>query len=87
MREMERRERERGLCAERRGAGQRETKMSGLFREELLQKEQPRPWAGKFSIGGRICQVGTEGCWEARSALLCKICTSVPCPRVQKPHT
>jgi hypothetical protein len=29
---------------------------------------------------GRVCQVGTEGCWEnleARSALICKICTSV----------
>ena len=39
------------------------------------------PWGGKFKSGGRVCQVGTEGCLEnleARSALVCKICTSVP---------
>jgi hypothetical protein len=48
----------------------------------LLELEQQ---AGKFKVGGRISQVGTEGCWEnleARSALVCKICTSVPFPRV-----
>ena len=41
---------------------------------------QPSPWVGKFRVGDRVCQVGTEGCWEnleARSALICKICTSV----------
>ena len=47
--------------------------MPGLYREEPLEEEQPRPWAGKFRVGGRVCQVGTEGCWEnleARSAFL-----------------
>jgi len=36
-----------------------------------------------------VCQVGTEGCWEnleARSALICEICTSVPVPS-PKPNT
>lgn len=35
-------------------------------------------WAGKFRVGGRVCQLGIEGCFEnlqARSALVCKICT------------
>ena len=58
-----------GEVRERKGTRRerRETKMSGLYREE-----QPR---------GKVCQVGTEGCWEnleARSALVCKICTSAP---------
>ena len=38
--------------------------------------------AGKFKVGSRVCQVGSGGCWEnleARSALVCKICTSVAC--------
>ena len=58
------------------------TKMSGLYREEPLGEGQPSPWAGKFRVGGRVCQVGTEGCWEnleARSALICNIYTSIPC--------
>jgi hypothetical protein len=32
---------------------------------------------------GRLYQAGTEGCWEtleSRCDLVCKICTSVPCP-------
>ena len=39
-------------------------------------------WTGKFRVGGRVCQIETEGCWEnleARSVLVCKICTAVPC--------
>lgn len=55
--------------------------MSGLFREEPLKGGQPSPWVGKFEVRGRICQGGTEGCWEnqeVRSALVCKICTSDP---------
>ena len=59
--------------------------MSRLYREETMEEWQPSPWTGKFRVGGRVCQVGTEGCWEnleARSALVCKICTSVPFPRV-----
>ena len=67
------------------GGGSGVTKMSGLYREEPLGEGQPSPWAGKFRVGGRVCQVGTEGCWEnleARSALVCKICTAVPCSGV-----
>jgi len=62
--------------------------MSG-YREEPLGEGQPRSWAGKFKVGGRVCQVGTEGCWEnleAKSALVCKICTSVFCPLVKTKH-
>ena len=32
-------------------------------------------WATNFRVEGRVCQVGTEGCWEildARSILECK---------------
>lgn len=66
------REREKGCpCREDRSEG--ETKMSGFYREKPLGEGQPSPWAGKFRVGGRVCHVGTEGCWEileARSALL-----------------
>ena len=64
--------------------------MFGLYREEPLGEGQPSPWAGKFRVGGRVCQVGTEGCWEnleARSALVCKICTSDPYPGVRSQTT
>ena len=64
-----------------------ETKMSGLYKEEPPEEGQPSLWAGKFRVEGRICQVETEGCWEnleAGSALIHKICTSVPC---QKPDS
>lgn len=78
------REREKGCpCREDRSGG--ETKMSGFYREKPLGEGQPSPWAGKFRVGGRICQVGSEGCWEnleARSASVCKIGTPVPCPGV-----
>lgn len=56
----------------------RETKMSGLYWEE-----QPKPTAGKFRVGGRVCEVETEECWEnvePRSALVCKTCTPAPDP-------
>jgi hypothetical protein len=59
--------------------------MSGLYRKELQGKGQPSPWTGKFKFWDKVCQVGTEGCWEnleARSALVCNICISLPCPRV-----
>jgi hypothetical protein len=49
-RERERRERE----------GRRLKRMSGLYMEELLGEWQPNPWAGKFRVEGRVCQVGTE---------------------------
>lgn len=57
--------------------------MSGWYREEPLGDGQPSSWAGKFRVGDRICQKETAGCWEnleVRSALICKIRTSVPCP-------
>lgn len=56
----------------------RDTKTSGLYREEPFGAGQPSPWDGKFGIRGRVSQEGTEGCWEnleARSSLVCKICT------------
>jgi len=49
-----------------------ETKMFGLVKEEPLGEGQPNTWAGKFRVGGSVCQIGTEGCWEnleTRSAL------------------
>ena len=73
----------------REGGRKGEDKMSGLYREEPLGEGQPRSWAGEFRVGGRVCQVGTEGCWEnleARSVLMCKICTSVPCPGSETKH-
>jgi hypothetical protein len=53
--------------------------MSGLYREELSGRG--RFWAAQFRVGDRMCQVGTEECYqnpEARSALINKICTSDP---------
>jgi hypothetical protein len=35
--------------------------MSVLYREELLEEDQDSPRAGKFMVGGRVYQVGTEG--------------------------
>ena len=58
--------------------------------EEPLGEGQPSYWAGKLRIDGRVCQVETEEFWEnqeAKSALICKICTSVPCPGVQNQST
>ena len=68
-------EREKGCIHRDKGRRRRgqETKMSGLYREELLGEGQLRPWAGKGRVGGRVCQVRSEGSWEnleARSALL-----------------
>jgi hypothetical protein len=60
--------------------------MSGLYREEPLEEGQFSPWAGKFRVWDRVCKVGTGGCWEsleAKCALICKICTSGPCPRIE----
>ena len=61
------------------------SKMSGLYREEPLAERQTSPWAGNFRVWDRMCQIGTEGWWENLepwSALMCEICTSVPCPEV-----
>ena len=35
--------------------------MSGLYWEETLGGGRTSTWAGKFPVGGRVCQVGTEG--------------------------
>jgi hypothetical protein len=43
--------------------------VSGLYREEPLGKGQPNPRAGKFKVGGRVCQIETEGCWENLEAM------------------
>ena len=74
------REKRRGRRERRRQS--KETKMSGLYREE------PVSW--NIRVGGRVFQVRTEGCWEnleARSALMCKICMSAPCLGFPKPNT
>ena len=51
----------------------RERKMDYIGRS-LWGKGQPSRWAGKLKVGCRVCQVGTEGCWEnleAKTALVC----------------
>ena len=71
------------------GEGERTCKMSRLYREEPLGEGQPSSWVEKFKVVGRVCQVGTEGCWEnleARSAVLCKICTLVSVPGSRTKH-
>ena len=57
------------------------SKMSGLDRDEPLWNGQSSLYVGMFKVGGKVCQGGTEGCWEnlAKSAMRCKVCTSVPC--------
>ena len=66
----------------------------GEEQEEEEEEERPKhldhigrlvaqPLGWKVQSWGGVCQVGTERCWEnleIRSALICKICTSVPCP-------
>jgi hypothetical protein len=36
--------------------------VSGLYGEERLGEGHLSLRAGKFRAGGRVCQVGTEGC-------------------------
>jgi hypothetical protein len=53
----------------REGERKKENK-PGLYREEPGLGSSPE--AEKLEVGGRVCQVGTEGCWEnleARSVL------------------
>lgn len=60
-----------------------------LYTEEPLGEGQPSPWARKFRVGGRVRQVGTEGCWEnleARSTFISKRFTSTPCFRYETKH-
>ena len=71
---------ERGWEGRRERERERERKMFGLYREEPLGEGQPSPWTGKFRVGDRVSQGGTERCWEnLAKSLICKICTSVPC--------
>ena len=48
-------------CSQRDEKEKRETKMSGLYREEPLGEGQPNLWAGKSRVGGRVCQVRRPG--------------------------
>ena len=62
---------------EERGGGEkkREGAKCLVYRGRSLSGEgQPSSWVEKFKVVGRVCQVGTEGCWEnleARSAVVC----------------
>jgi len=52
---------------ERRGEERRGGEKRGEERAKCLiyvGEGQPNPWAGKFRVRGRVCQVGTEGFWE-----------------------
>ena len=42
---------------------QRERRM-GRLSSECLDYIEKTLWAGKVRVGSRVCQVGTEGCWE-----------------------
>lgn len=59
-----------------------DTKMSGLYREEPLREGQPSPWAGKSRVEGRVSWENLE----ARSTLICKLCTPVLYPGVETKH-
>ena len=39
-------------------------KMSGLYREEPMVQGQPGPWAGEFSVEGRVCQPYPVTGWD-----------------------
>ena len=55
---MKERERVRGEDEKREKVRGGESKKSGLYREEPLGEGQLRPWAGKFRVGIKVCQVG-----------------------------
>lgn len=62
------------------------TKVSGFSRKEPLGNGQPRPWVGNFRVWDWVCQAGSEGYGEnleVRSAFICTICTSAPCPETK----
>lgn len=59
-------------------------KYLNLYREEPLGGGQASLGAGKFRVGGRVCQAETEGSWEnleVRSSLAV-VGTSAPSPGV-----
>ena len=82
-------EKERKDCMQR--EKRREKKREGakclVYRGRSLSGEAQLLGA-KFRVGGRVCQGGTEGCWETRSALLYKYLpeSSAPCPGCKTKH-
>lgn len=85
-REKRKREKE---CVERKRERMKGKRPKCLDTEEPWEEGQSSSCAGKFRVVGRICQVGTEGYQEnleARSALISKIHSSVPCPRSDIKH-
>jgi hypothetical protein len=52
------------------GVGGERHKVLGYIGKDLWERPKPSPWAGKFRIEARICQVGTKGCWENMEARL-----------------
>ena len=84
------RERERkSVCIERERGRMKGKRPTCLDSEEPQKEGQPSSWAGKFRVVGKICQIGTEGCWEnleARSILVSKIHASVPYPGSETKH-
>lgn len=56
-----------------------EARISGLYRKELLGEGKSSPSAGKLRVGIERCGENLE----ARSTLVCQICTQVVCPESQ----
>ena len=74
------------LVLEREKSEKTRKREPGWYRDTLWGEGNPSSWAGKVRVVGRLCQVGTERLWEnleARSSIVCKICTSVPCPGLE----
>lgn len=82
---------------EERAEGQREKRRNERIRPNCLNYRAYSLWGKgsqatvleKFKVRGRVCLVGTKECFEnleAGSALICELCTSVPCP-CQKPNS
>lgn len=58
-------------CAPKEGCGER----NQMQKQRASREGQMSPWAGKFRVQGRVCHLGTEGCWknlEAKSTLVYK---------------
>ena len=63
-------EREKGECVQREKRRRRPKCLDSIERSPIEREGQPSPWAGKFRVGGKVCQVGTEGCRTWRPVLL-----------------
>ena len=58
---MEERKRE-WVCIQREKKREgRENKIPGLYREDALEEGQLSPWARKFRVEDRVCQVWDDG--------------------------